>query len=132
MMSPYLADLGAPPGTSYPRLDAYWHEPRRYPYLIAHGEEIVGFMLVHQINEDSSFDLVEFYVAARFRNRGFGRQAAAAVFNLHLGKWSVAVRRDNPKAQVFWQSVLATNPSLTVVDVSDPEGIMYKFSSEAP
>jgi predicted acetyltransferase len=129
MMQPYLLDLGAPPDFVYPRLDVYWREPGRYPYIIVDGEQIIGFMLVHQINEKPSFNLVEFYIAAGFRNRGYGRQAADAAFKLHFGEWSVGVLRNNVGAQAFWQSVLQTNPSVTVVDVKSPDGVMYKFSS---
>jgi predicted acetyltransferase len=129
MMEPYLADLGAP-GLAYPNLDAYWHDGTRHPYLIAYGNQIVGFALVHRLTDKPSFELVEFYIAAEFRNRGFGREAAEALFKLHLGVWSVAVRRDNSAGQAFWSSVLSNHRSVTVVELEKPEGVMYTFPSK--
>jgi predicted acetyltransferase len=129
MMEHYLADLGAT-GAPYPHLDRYWQESTRHPYIVLHGEQVVGFALVRQFDEEPSFDLVEFYIAAGFRNRGFGRQAAEALFKLHPGRWSVAVLRSNSNAQAFWMSVLSTIPSVTTLDSKAPEGIVYKFFSE--
>jgi predicted acetyltransferase len=129
MMEPYLADLGAPPGFAYPNLDAYWLDSNRYPYVIDHGNQLVGFALVHQPNDEPTFELVEFYVAAQFRNRGFGRAAAEALFKLHLGMWSVSVRRDNSSGQAFWESVLSSHPSVTAVELKAPQGVRYAFPS---
>ncbi len=130
MMEPYLADLGAP-GFTYPNLDAYWKDTTRFPYLILHGNQIVGFALVHRVTDEPSFELVEFYIAAQFRNRGFGREAAEALFRFHLGMWSVAVRRDNSAGRAFWSSVLSNQSSVTAVELETPHGIMYTFPSKA-
>jgi predicted acetyltransferase len=129
MMQPYLADLGAP-GFAYPNLDAYWKDSTRYPYLIVHDNQILGFALVHRVTDDPSFELVEFYIAAQFRNRGFGREAAEALFKFHLGMWSVAVRRDNSAGRAFWSSVLSNHSSVTAVELETPQGIMYTFPSK--
>src|SRR4029450_844668 len=129
MMEPYLADLGAP-GFAYPNLDAYWKDPSRYPYLILHDNHIVGFALVHRITDAPSFELVEFYIAAAFRSRGFGREAAEALFRVHLGMWSVAVRRDNSAGRAFWSALLANQPSVTAAELQTPPGVMYTFPSE--
>jgi predicted acetyltransferase len=124
MMGPYLADLGGV--GPYPHLERYWQEPARYPYLLRHQEQIVGFALVRKLSEEPSFELVEFYVAAPFRERGLGRRAAQALFNIHAGVWSVGVRRDNVLGQRFWVSALASIPSVTVTNL--PERTIYKFS----
>jgi predicted acetyltransferase len=130
LMEPYLADLGAPPGFAYPNLDAYWQDATRYAYLIVHGNQFVGFALVHRDTDEPCFELVEFYIAAQFRNRGLGREAAEALFELHLGMWSVAVRRDNSAGQAFWASVLSGHPSVTAVELATPQGIRYTFPSK--
>jgi len=129
MMGSYLADLGARPGLAYPNLDAYWRDPARYPYVIVHDKQLIGFALVHRVTDEPNFELVEFYVAAQFRHRGFGREAAEALFKLHLGMWSVAVRRDNSAGQAFWASVLSIYPSVSALELETPQGIMYSFPS---
>jgi predicted acetyltransferase len=73
--------------------------------------------------------LVEFYVAAQFRERGFGREAAEVLFKLHLGKWSVAVRRDNLAGLAFWASVLSIHSSVSAVEIETPPGVVYTFPS---
>ena len=130
MMEPYLADLGAPQGFAYPNLDAYWKDAARYPYIIAHGNQQVGFALVRRVTNEPTFELVEFYIAAQFRKRGFGREAAEALFKLHLGTWSVAIRSDNSAGRAFWASVLASHPSVTATEAARPQGIIYMFSSK--
>jgi predicted acetyltransferase len=130
MMEPYLADLGAPPGFAYPNLDAYWKDAARYPYIIVHDNQLVGFALVHRVTSEPTFELVEFYIAAQFRKRGFGREAAEALFKLHLGTWSVAIRSDNSAGRAFWASVLASHRSVTAVEAARAQGIIYTFSSK--
>jgi predicted acetyltransferase len=129
MMEHYLADLGAA-GATYPHLDAYWQDSTRHPYMIHYGEQIVGFALVHRISEDPSYDLVEFYIAAEFRNRGFGRKAVETLFKLHPGTWSVAVRCDNATGQAFWASVLSNYASVATAELKSPQGVMYTFPSK--
>ena len=127
MMEHYLADLG---GTGlYPHLERYWQDPGRHPYLLRHGDHVVGFALVRRFDDGSNYELVEFYVAARLRRHGFGRQAARALFNSHVGKWSVAVRRDNAVGQKFWASFLGHLASVALYEVQAPDGIVYKFTS---
>ena len=128
MMGPYLAGFGAPPDFAYPNLDAYWNDTSRYPYIIAHGERFVGFALVHRVTNEPTFELVEFYVAAEFRRRGFGRAAAEALFMLHLGAWSIAIRNDNPSGRAFWRPVLARYP-VTMAEATQPPGVIYKFEA---
>jgi predicted acetyltransferase len=73
--------------------------------------------------------LVEFYIAAQFRNRGFGCEAAEALFKLHRGMWSVSVRRDNSAGQAFWASVLSSHLPVTTAELKAPQGVRYTFPS---
>ncbi len=127
MMGPYLAGFGASPDFVYPNLDAYWNDTFRYPYLIVHGDRFVGFALVHRVTNEPTFELVEFYVAAEFRRQGFGREAAEALFMLHLGTWSIAFRNDNPSGRAFWEPVLAKY-QVTVTEATQPPGVIYTIS----
>ena len=127
MMEHYLADLGAT--GPYPHLDRYWQDLGRHPYLLRRGAHVVGFALVRRFDDGSNYELVEFYVAARLRRHGFGRQAARALFNSHVGKWSVSVRRDNAVGQRFWASFLGHLASVTQSGRQAPDGIIYRFTS---
>lgn len=55
MMEPYLCGLGAPPGFVYPNLDAYWKDTSRYPYIIVHGDQFVGFALVRRVTNEPTW-----------------------------------------------------------------------------
>jgi predicted acetyltransferase len=127
MMEHYLADLGAT--SPYPYLEQYWKEPGRHPYLLRHGNDLVGFALVRRFDNGSNYELVEFYVAARLRRQRFGGQAARALFNSHVGTWSVSVRRDNGVGQKFWASLLGHLASVTQHERQAPDGVVYKFTS---
>lgn len=52
------------------------------------------------------FELLDFYIAPKFRGQGVGRAAARAVFDCHRGHWVVFELETNVPARVFWQRVL--------------------------
>lgn len=129
MMGPYLTDLGARAGFAYPHLDAYWTDPSRYPYVIVYDDRIIGFALVRWVTDNVAFEVVELYINADFRKRGFAREAAKALFKLHPGMWTVAVRHDNSAGQEFWATVLSSHPVASTTKVESPKGIKYIFST---
>ncbi len=124
-MKPYLRDLGA--SGAYPHLEKYWEESTRYPFIVLQGRKSIGFALVRKIDDEPTFELAEFYIAAAFRNRGFGRETAEMLFGRYRGAWCVAVRRDNPTGQAFWTAVFSKRPFVSAVELKAPDGIMYKF-----
>jgi predicted acetyltransferase len=129
MMVPYLAGFG---GTvPYPYLEKYWSEASRHPYLLYFQEQVVGFALVRELDSTSNFELAEFYIASDFRGNGIGRQAAAAIFQSHVGIWSVGVRNDNAKGHRFWASFFASVSGVSTEEVHDPAGTVYTFTSTA-
>ena len=51
MMETYLPELGG--SAPYPRLEAYWKESHRLPYLLCTERSSVGFALVERIDEQT-------------------------------------------------------------------------------
>lgn len=127
MMDPYLADLGGV--GPYPRLERYWTEASRFPYLLYDHGQVVGFALVRRLDNKSHYELVEFYIDRLSRGQGLGRQAARTIFNSHIGTWFVAVRRDNIVGQRFWGSLLGNVPSVTISEATAPDRVSYQFIS---
>ena len=57
---------------------------------------------------DRDWRLAEFFVAAPFRRRGLGAEAARRVLDAFDGTWQLEVIDGNEPALAFWRRVLAT------------------------
>lgn len=92
----------------YPRLDHYWTESERHPFLIRVEGELAGFALVETDDEDGKkvHHLAEFFVLRKFRRKGVGEAAARQLFDRLPGTWSVAQMDGNTAAKIFWRKVI--------------------------
>jgi aminoglycoside 6'-N-acetyltransferase I len=57
-------------------------------------------------DQETDFDLLDFYISPKFRGQGVGRAAARAVFDRHRGRWAVYELEKNRPAREFWQRVI--------------------------
>lgn len=90
--------------------EAYWRDASRWPYLIQRDAAVVGFVWVNTWSPSgrgTDFAVAEFYVAPEARRSGVGRDAAAAVFQAHPGRWELAVLPSNAAALIFWLKAIA-------------------------
>jgi predicted acetyltransferase len=96
---------------AYDRLDAYWSEAGRFPFLIWADRQLAGFALVSRgsvISGDPTvFDVTEFFVVRGLRRNGVGMAAAAQVFSSFAGTWEVRVLDLNVAAQPFWERAVS-------------------------
>ncbi|HTI45358.1 MAG TPA: GNAT family N-acetyltransferase [Casimicrobiaceae bacterium] len=106
MMTPYLHELTPGASSLYPRLELYWEDPDRLPYVIRVGVEDVGFALVRDHMEARLHEMAEFYVERAWRRLGVGRHAVSALFERHPGFWHLQILEDNVVARAFWRSVV--------------------------
>lgn len=93
----------------YERLDHYWTEPERHPFLIRVDGKLAGFVLVrdmHPQDQPVTHSIAEFFVMRKYRRQGIGRQAAFAIFDLFPGQWNVCQEEANLPAQAFWRRVI--------------------------
>jgi predicted acetyltransferase len=94
------------------RLDAYWTDSWRFPFLLRAGDHVAGFALIHGKSKlsgaDDVWDMAEFLVLRRYRRAGVGTTAAHRVFATHPGKWEVRQRNANPAATAFWRRAIST------------------------
>jgi len=69
-----------------------------------------GFVIINlrpqNLPPESDFDLLDFFVAHKYRRRGVGRQAALLAFARHRGRWEVAELAGNSAAAAFWNQVI--------------------------
>jgi len=117
----------------YPRLDYYWSEENRAPYLIMVGENITGFVLLRKIMEENKnyYMIAEFFILKKYRKIGIGQRASHEVFDIHKGEWEVPVAKENVKAQEFWNKVIEkyTKNQFAVIFKTHWDGLIYSFSN---
>src|SRR5471030_1017511 len=68
-------------------LEANWKSPNTGFYQFVEGKP-TGFVIRDKTAEGRS-DIVEFYILPCYRNMGFGRMLAFAIFDLFPGPWQV-------------------------------------------
>src|SRR5262249_14387771 len=79
---------------------------------LAHVVNIpAGFALVgsaqRYIGDPKVRDMVEFFVAARFRRNGLGRAMAEYIWNQYPTNWLIRVHQGNTPAMRFWAEAVA-------------------------
>lgn len=91
----------------YQRLDSYWEDQDRYPFLILAEGKLAGFALVRKgsgiASESDTWDMTEFFIVRGLRRLGLGTRAAREIWNRFPGKWEVRVIDLNQKALKFWE-----------------------------
>jgi predicted acetyltransferase len=91
----------------YKNLPLYWIEPERHPFLITVNCELAGFALVKRgsqiSNDDSVWDMAEFFVLRGYRRHGIGTKAAYEIWRSSPGRWEVRVMEVNSAAHGFWE-----------------------------
>ncbi len=108
---------GQPPDNSNYAWPKNW---KGYPFLIRVDGKLAGFALVRQLGSERSYDIGEFFILRKYRNRGIGRYVAYSLFDRFPGSWQVAQMVGNTPAQAFWRNVIG---DYTSGDYADSEGI---------
>lgn len=106
---------------AYP-LEGYWSRRGWSAQLIWCNGALAGFSLVNdQTHSGIAADrnMGEFFIVRKYRGRGIGRGAAAALFSQHPGLWEVAVARNNTRAQKFWCAIIRASGKATAIQELD-------------
>lgn len=78
--------------------------------LITADRRLAGFVIINagpmHLPPDIDFDLLDFFVAHKYRRRGVGKEAARQVLERHTGRWEVAELEGNSAAVAFWNRVI--------------------------
>ena len=96
-------DVDAHGEYGYRHLDQYWTEASRHPFLFRIDGQWAGLALVQT---GPPADMVEFFVLRKYRRVGLGRRAAAEIFRLFPGEWTVRQQHRNAIATSFWRSAI--------------------------
>jgi predicted acetyltransferase len=89
----------------------WWIRDSCLPYLIRVDSIPAGFTIIctdkAHLLPNVDFELMDFYIAPKFRRQGVGRRAANMAFNLFRGGiWQVYELERNFRARSFWKSVI--------------------------
>lgn len=88
----------------------WWIRDRCEPYLIRVDGVPAGFAMIctekRFIPQGVDYELLDFYIAPRYRRQGVGRQAALAAFGLYHGRWAIFELEKNFPARAFWQTII--------------------------
>ncbi len=115
----------------------YFQDIDKRAFLIEVDQEIAGFVLLNQEGHfpETKWNMGEFFVLAKFQNKGVGTVAAIQVWNLHPGKWKVSVIPENKNAANFWRRIISDYSSGVFIesiqhveyDPDQPQRIVFQF-----
>ena len=94
----------------YNRLDHYWMEPGRHPFIVRVEGKPAGLVLVRTLDETKTGltrSIAEFFILRKYRHQGIGKIVAQRIFDMFPGQWSVAQVANNYPAQAFWRKVIS-------------------------
>jgi predicted acetyltransferase len=95
----------------YRFLPLYWSEPYRHAFLIRTSGKLAGLVFVTggpgATDNDSVWDMAEFFVLRGYRRRRIGTTVAHEVWRLLPGRWEVRVMHSNVSAQQFWARTIS-------------------------
>ena len=112
----------------YDRLENYWEEPDRYPYLMHRQKQLTGFALVMAHSPISGrapcWFMAEFFILRAQRQRGYGQAALSDILSRHHGNWEIGAINKNRDAVSFWRNALL---SLDIKDLNTEPQIYEKL-----
>ena len=109
---PHYAPSGNPEPCTFDEFIAsnFWVRGDCTQYIIRVDGQSAGYAIVcsdcDHIPPEIDYELLDFYIAPKYRRQGIGRQAARLVFDAHRGTWQVFELAANEPARAFWHPVI--------------------------
>jgi len=79
--------------------------------LILANSRPAGFVIINTapqyLSDGVDFEILDFFIAHKYRRRGIGRQAAKLAIARHAGNWEVCELAGNLAAVTFWNQVIS-------------------------
>lgn len=87
----------------------YWEVKDAFPFLIHYENELAGFVIIDKKGSEPKidFNMAQFFILRKFKNKGIGRYVAQQCFAKFPGKWEVMVIPGNDGAYNFWKATIA-------------------------
>lgn len=130
-------DIGDNGFYGYEKLSLYWTNSNYVPYLIYVENKLAGFALIQKgspISENTKvWDVSEFFILKKYKNRGIGTAAILKVWEQHKGSWQVRVLVENQRACSFWlqaiKKFIQEEPIITDLKIKEEDWIIYNLLS---
>ncbi len=95
----------------FDRLDSYFEEATRHPFLLRIGGKLAGFVLVRRDDApldggEPVMDVAEFFVMQKYRRHGAGELMARQMFDEYPARWQVRELAANDRAHAFWRAII--------------------------
>jgi predicted acetyltransferase len=109
----------------------WWIRDECELYLIQVDGNPAGFTIIltniDHLAEGVEVEILDFYIAPKYRRQGVGRLAALAAFETHHGRWQVFQLAKNAPAITFWHQIIAeyTNSNYESLE----EGTQEQFTN---
>lgn len=118
----------------YERLDHYWTEESRSPFLVRVSGKWAGLALVREVTLPDgrpAHSIAEFFIMRKYRQQGVGKIVAQRLFDMFPGAWEIGQLASNAPAQAFWRSVVAehTGGRFQEVHRADWDGPILQFDT---
>ncbi|MCR9191500.1 MAG: GNAT family N-acetyltransferase [Gammaproteobacteria bacterium] len=119
--------------------DKYWDNKNYYPFIFHVDNQLAGFALINKKGSSVDIDwyLAEFYIVAKFQNKGIGRHIAMHLFAQFSGVWEVMQIPNNIPALSFWRKIIQQltggqyTETLTQIQTPHPhQMIVHKFQNK--
>lgn len=117
----------------------YWEDKNSFPFIVKYKNEIAGFVIVDKKGSSAEidFNMAQFFVLRKFKNKGLGRYIAHECFKKFAGVWEVMVIPGNEGAYRFWRSTIKnyTNNNFTeytrdIAHFNNSRKNIFKFDSK--
>jgi predicted acetyltransferase len=86
----------------------YFIDKTRSAFFVKMGDELAGFVLLNKAGEyqDTEWNMGEFFIIAKYQNKGIGKEVAGLIWKMHPGRWEVSVIPENKKSLNFWRKII--------------------------
>jgi len=96
----------------FDRLDSYFEEAARHPFLLRVDGKLAGFVLVRLDDTPLDggapvMDVCEFFVMQKYRRHRAGETMAREVFDRFPARWQVRELAANERAHAFWRAIIS-------------------------
>lgn len=87
-------------------LEKYWNNHHFHAYFIKAENELIGFALVESAGASSSHSIQEYFIMAKHKGKGYGKEAAKKLFAMFPGEWEITQIEKNEPARAFWKGLI--------------------------
>lgn len=86
----------------------YFTEPAHMAFMIKVDQELAGFVLLNKqgILSSTEWNIGEFFILAKFQNKGIGQSIAQELWTTYPGVWEISVIPENKPALAFWRKAV--------------------------